>query len=154
MPDWPFEMYEKVKLEEAMKWLGQPGPPVAKQLRDRGRDGGMDSRWRHEEPGRGTGSRQGDCEGGRTPRMAEETMTAMEARTLWLEREMGMLKRVMERETSLQRRLRSGYWQQEVQREERLHSRVDDQEGFPPSSFRDGEWVEGHGENVLKLGLT
>ena len=49
------------------------------------------------------------------------SMTAMEARTLWLEREMGMLKRVMERETSLQRPVRSDYWRQEVRQDDQPH---------------------------------
>ena len=52
------------------------------------------------------------------------SMTAMEARTLWLEREMGMLKRVMERETSLQRTLRSDYWRQEVRQDDQPLSRA------------------------------
>ncbi len=44
--------------------------------------------------------RQGDCEGA-------APMTAVEARTAWLERELMAMKRVMEREASLQQRLRT-----------------------------------------------
>ena len=79
----------------------------------------MDSRGCHEVCDGGTGSRHGDCEGGRKSRMGAGSMTAMEARTLWLEREMGMLKQAMERETSLQ-----DYWRQEVRRKDQPLSRA------------------------------
>ena len=118
MPEWPFEMYEKVKMDEAMKWLGQPTPPVA-ELRHGGHGGGMDSRRPHKECGGGTRSRHGDCDGGTRSRSGERAMTAMEARTMWLEREMSLLKQAMERGMRSQPRLQSEYWQQAVWREER-----------------------------------
>ena len=124
VPDWPLDAYEKVKADAAMKWLGQPAPPVAENLRHTVPGGGMDSRGRHDVCDGGTRSRQGDWDGGRNSRMDVGSMTAMEARTLWLEREMGMLKRVMERETSLQRTLRSDYWRQEVRREDQVLGRA------------------------------
>ena len=104
--------------------LGQPAPPVAENLRHTVPGGGMDSRRRHDVCDGGTRSRQGDWDGGRNSRMDVGSMTAMEARTLWLEREMGMLKRVMERETSLQRTLRSDYWRQEVRQDDQPLSRA------------------------------
>ena len=114
VPDWPFDIYEKDEREEAMKWLGQPAPPVREGLFPNGYGGGMDSRWQ-----------RGEVEGGVEPRLHPEEcrrgmdsrrvvdeaampMTAVEARTTWLERELAMMKRVMERESSLQQRLRAG----------------------------------------------
>ena len=117
VPVWPFELYERIESEEAMKWLGQPTPPVGK-LRRAAPGGGMDSRGCHEVCDGGTRSRHGDREGGRNSRMDAGSMTAMEARTLWLEREMGMLKQAMERETSRQKKLQADYWRQEVQRDD------------------------------------
>ena len=59
----------------------------------------------------------------------KQKLQEMEDKERWLEREMGMLKRVMERETSLQRKLRSDYWCQEVRREDqplgRAHGRLE-----------------------------
>ena len=127
VPVWPFELYERIEREEAMKWLGQPTPPVGK-LRRAAPGGGMDSRGCHEVCDGGTGSRHGDREGGRNSRMDAGSMTAMEARTLWLEREMGMLKQAMERETSRQKKLQADYWRQEVQRDDQPLSRA---QGLP-----------------------
>ena len=154
MPDWPLDAYEKVKADAAMKWLGQPAPPVAENLRHAVPRGGIDSRGRHDVCDGGTRSRQGDCDGGRNSRMDVGSMTAMEARTLWLERKMGMLKRVMERETSLQRNLRSDYWRQEVRRDDpplgRAHGlpegdRASGQHGLPEGdrAFRQHGLPEG-----------
>ena len=130
VPDWPFDIYEKDEREEAMKWLGQPAPPVREGLFPNGYGGGMDSRWQ-----------RGEVEGGVEPRLHPEEcrrgmesrrvvdeaampMTAVEARTTWLERELAMMKRVMERESSLQQRLRADYWQLPVQRYDRPLGRV------------------------------
>lgn len=79
VPVWPFELYERIESEEAMKWLGQPTPPVGK-LRRAAPGGGMDSRGCHEVCDGGTRSRHGDREGGRNSRMDAGSMTAMEAR--------------------------------------------------------------------------
>ena len=130
VPDWPFDIYETVERDEAMKWLGQPAPPVREGLFPGGRSGGRDSRWQHGECGGGVEPRLHleECRRGMECRRAAGDatmpMTAVEARTTWLERELAMMKRVMEREASLQQRLRADYWQQPVERYDRPLSRV------------------------------
>ena len=101
LPEWPFEWYERAGCDVAMKWLGPPSSPVRATLRQGDCEGGMDSRVGDEE-----------CGGGVNPRLfrgaeGAAPMTAVEARTAWLERELMAMKRVMEREASLQQRLRT-----------------------------------------------
>ena len=94
---------------------------------------------------RGMESRKGGAEGA-------APMTAVEARTAWLERELMAMKRVMEREASLQQRLRTDYWRQPVQYENRPQGRV---HGEHPEGVRaemHGGYLEGgraelHGEH-------
>ncbi len=163
-PSGTFDIYEAAERDDAMKWLGQPMPPVKEGLFHGGCGGGMDSRWQHE-----------DCGGGVEPRLHPEEyhrrmesrrslgdtvapMTAMEARTTWLERELATMKRVVEREASLQQRLRTDYWRQAVQYHDRPLGRVrgGDHEGiraWQHSGDREGNRAAEHGEITKAIGL-
>ena len=149
LPEWPFEWYERTECDVAMKWLGQPSPPVREKLRQGDCEGGMESRVGHGEYGGGVNPRlfRGEGERGMESRKSgaegAAPMTAVEARTAWLERELMAMKRVMEREASLQQRLRTDYWRQPVQYENRPQGRV---HGGHPEGVRaemHGGYLEG-----------
>ena len=148
LPEWPFEWYERAECDVAMKWLGPSSSPVRATLHPGVCDGGMESRMGHEECGGGVNPRlsRGEVEGGmESRRSGAETapMTAVEARTAWLERELIAMKRVMEREASLQQRLRTEYWRQPVQYENRPQGRVHGEVPEGDRAVRRGEHREG-----------
>ena len=107
VPPWPWEHYDKEHQNETVKsWLGPVSPRVG--LHDHGPGGGRQSR--QEQGGRGMESRHGLCQGGiesrqgqghsdgsfLSPEGGDGVLTASEARTAWLERELLALRGKME----------------------------------------------------------